>query len=108
MQTIKREKLLKSFNEWMGKIENGIREKNGNSLSEATRMALAYALILHSEDPDFVTPEIVRKMRRTFARAFTFVHKERKEGNGPDKCYDLYEQNISKRLNTLQELQLTP
>lgn len=101
----KRDDLLKSFNEWLQKIEIGIREKDGNNLCEATRMALAFALFLGSDFPDALTPEVSSTIKQSFKRALKFVSEVRKGGNGPDKCYDLYEQNIRGRLEKLEDLQ---
>lgn len=95
------------FKEWMAKIEIGVGQKDGNTLCEATRMALAFALILHAYFPDMLTREIGKQMKDSFTRALACVTEQRKNGIDPDGCYDLYECNIRERLQKYEELSQT-
>ncbi len=101
---IERDDVFNLFSEWMDKTEAGIQAKDGNVLCEATRMVLAFVLIMHAYFPDTLTIELGKKIRESFVRALACVSKELKDGNDADGCYDLYEKNIQERLEKYDEL----
>jgi len=98
--------LVEEFEGWMAKIDAAIGDKDGSMLCEATRMALAYALILHTDYPDELTVEMGKQMKERFTKALgcvTEVLGQCAEENGPDGCYDPYERNIQERLRRFEE-----
>ena len=99
-----REDVVEQFNEWMTNLENALNKKDGNDLSESTRMVLAFALILHAYFPDTLTYEIGQRMKELFAKSLACVTEQLDNGINPDGCYDLYQRNIHERLEKLEEL----
>ncbi len=105
---IEKQNLSCMLHDWLKKFEEAVSVHNGERMCEASRMVIGVCSLLWAYHPDEFTDEVRGRAQMLLEEAVSCISSDIKEDREKDEYYGMYERNISKRLQTLEELKKEP